>query len=571
MIRRGRPGLFGFFLGGALIWALFLPLYSERGLTIDPRPPIVLLMVLLLLGFIGQMRWTLRPWLRWVFAVAIVLLALLQFAAAAVEQILDRSLDLYFDFRHVPNLLALYLDAAGWRGVLALIAAALGLALVLGLTAHSLAAMERAVARPITAVSALGAGLIGLLLIALPFAPPIDTAAASATGEQAITAWRAFAVLHGYDTRYATALDAPQPPPGKLPGLKGKDVYLVFIESYGTVGLDDPAYRRALDPALQDFASTVEGAGYTLLSSRLVSPVFGGGSWLAHGTLASGIKLDQLANELLLNGHRLSLPRYLAAAGYRTVEVMPGIKKPDPEAAFWGFDAHYFDADLGYRGPPFGWFNIPDQFTLKQFAARELTPGHGSLFAQIVLVSSHTPFAPVPPYLDDWSDVGPYNNEPDDVWARVYAPPDWNNLDQPYLESISYDLKTLGAWLKGLDNDALVVVLGDHQPPEITRVAGQPWTVPVYVLSRDADLVEPFAVLGYTPGDTPSPRDHPEGMEKFLGEFLSGFSVARCLDSASHDGSPLGDSPLACATPPRPASAPPQSPDARAASPPSPG
>jgi len=523
MRRRARAGLLGFFLGGALIWALFLPLYSERGLTIDPRPPVVLLLVLLLLGFVGQMRLTMRPWLRWLLAAAIMLLALLQLASAAVEQILDRSLDLYFDFRHVPNLLALYLDAAGWRGILVVIATALGLTLLLWLTARALVGIERAMARPMTAVASLVVGLIGLLLIALPIAQPIDTAAASAAGAQTLAAWRAFMVLHGFDGRYGVALDAPQPAPGKLPGLKGKDVYLIFVESYGTVGLDDPAYRRVLDPALADFASTVEGAGYTLLSSRLVSPVFGGGSWLAHGTLARGIKLDQLANELLLNGHRLTLPRYVAAAGYRTVEVMPGIKKPNPEAAFWGFDAHYFDADLGYAGPPFGWFNIPDQFTLKQFAAHELTPGHPPLFAQIVLVSSHTPFAPVPPYLDDWSDVGPYNNEPDDVWGRVYAPPDWNNLDRPYLESISYDLKTLGAWLKGLDRDALVIILGDHQPPEITRVAGQPWTVPVYVLSRDADLVEPFAALGYTPGDTPPPRDNPEGMEKFLAEFLAAY------------------------------------------------
>lgn len=523
MNRRARAGLLGFFLGVALIWALFLPLYSERGLGIDPRPPVVLLTVLLLLGFTGQMRWTLRPWLRWLLAIAIALLALLQLVSAGVEHILDRSLDLYFDFRHVPNLLALYVDAAGWRGILVVIASVLGAALLLWLTERALAAIERAMARPLTAVASLGAGLIGLLLIALPFVQPIDTAAASAAGEQTVAAWRAFTVLHGFDTRYAAALDAPPPPAGKLPGLKGKDVYLIFIESFGTVALDDPAYRRTLDPALTDFASTVEGAGYTLLSSRLVSPVFGGGSWLAHGTLASGVKLDQLTNELLLNSHRLTLPRYLAAAGYRGVEVMPGIKKPDPEAAFWGFDAHYFDADLGYRGPPFGWFNIPDQFTLKQFAARELTPGHGPLFAQIVLVSSHTPFAPVPPYLDDWSDVGPYNNEPDDLWARVYAPPDWNNLDQPYLESISYDLKTVSAWLKGLDRDALVIILGDHQPPEITRIAGQPWTVPVYVLSHDADLVQPFAARGYMPGDTPLPRDNPEGMEKFLGDFLSAF------------------------------------------------
>jgi hypothetical protein len=545
MNRRARAGLFGFFLGSALIWALFLPLYSERGLAVDPRPPVVLLLVWLLLGFIAQMRWTLRPWLRWLLAGAVVLLALLQLVAAGVEQILDRPLDLYFDFRHVPNLLALYVDAAGWRGILVLIAAALGMVLLLWLTERALAAMQRAMARPVTAVAALGAGLIGIVLIALPFARPIDTAAARAAGEQTIAALRAFTVLHGFDTRYAAALDAPQPPAGTLPGLKGRDVYLVFIESYGTVALDDPGYRRVLDPALADFASTVEGAGYTLLSSRLVSPVFGGGSWLAHGTLASGIKLDQLANELLLNGHRPTLPRYLAAAGYRTVEVMPGIKKPDPEAAFWGFDAHYFGADLGYAGPPFGWFTVPDQFTLKQFAARELMPGHGPLFAQIVLVSSHTPFAPVPPYLTDWSDVGPYNNEPDDVWARIYAPPDWNNLDQAYLDSIAYDLKTLGAWLKGLDQEALVIVLGDHQPPEVTRVAGQPWTVPIYVLSRDADLVQPFAAHGYTPGDAPPRRDNPEGMEKFLGEFLTGFSAA---------------------PPPPPASALPQSPDVQAAS-----
>ena len=286
MSRRTRPGLSGLILGAALIWALFLPLYSERGFGIDPRPPIVLLLVLLLLGFVGQMRWALRPWVHWLLGPAIVLTALLQLASAAVEHILDRSLDLYFDFRHVPHLLALYLDAAGWRGTLVLTAGAFGAVLLLWLTTRALVAIERAMARPTTALGSLGAALIGLLLIALPFARPIDAAAARAAGDQSLAAWRAFMVLHGFDRRYAAALDAPQPAAGKLPGLKGKDVYLVFVESYGTVALDDPAYRRALAPALAEFAGTVEGAGYTLLSSRLVSPVFGGGSWLAHGTLA---------------------------------------------------------------------------------------------------------------------------------------------------------------------------------------------------------------------------------------------------------------------------------------------
>lgn len=545
MIRRTRADMLGFALGLALIWALFVPVYGERGIGADPRLPVVVLAVLLLLALIAQARWRLPVWLRWIAAIAIVLLALLQFVAGAVAAILDRALDLYFDLARVPDVLALYIDTAGWRGIVVLAAAMLGLAALVALTARALAAMERPLARPGPALAAIAAAVLGFAALEIPGQHVTDPAAATAAAQQASGAWRGFAVSHGFDKSYATALDAPQPPRGPLPGLKGKDVYLVFVESFGTVTLDDPGYRRTLAPALDDFAATVQGAGYRLLSSRLVSPVFGGGSWLAHGTLASGLKLDPLLNELLLNGKRLSLPRYLAAAGYRTVEVMPGIKKPDPEAAFWGFDAHYFAADLGYGGPPFGWFEIPDQFTLGQFAARELTPGHKPLFAQIVLVSSHTPFAPVPPYLGDWRDAGDFKTVPMADWPRIYAQPDWNNLDQPYLDSIAYDLKTLGVWLKSLDRDALVIMLGDHQPPEITRVAGQPWTVPIFVLSRDADLVQPFAALGYTPGDTPPPRDQPQGMEKFLGEFLSGFSAA---------------------PPPRPAAAPPQSLGAQAES-----
>jgi hypothetical protein len=543
-MRRPRIGIVGFALGLALIWLLFVPLYGDRGFAIDVRPPAALFAMLILLGFLGQMRWRFPAWLRWALAVGLLILALLQFVAAAVAQILDRALDLYFDLARVPDLVALYVDAGRGRAIVVLVAAVLGLALLMWLTGRALAAIERPMARPAIAV-----GIVGLALTALPFGHPINAAAVVVAAEQSGDAWRDFAVFHGLDDRYADVLRAKQAPLGPLPGLKDEDVYLVFVESYGTVALDDPGYRRVLQPALDDFAATVQGAGYTLLSSRLVSPVFGGGSWLAHGTLASGIKLDAVSNQLLLHGDRKTLPRYLSAAGYRTVEVMPGIKKPDPDAAFWGFDAHYFAADLGYVGPAFGWFDIPDQYTLGQFSAHELAAARKPLFAQIVLVSSHTPFAPVPPYLEDWRDAGAFKTVPPADWPRIYAPPDWNDLDRPYLDSIAYDLTTLGAWLKGLDRHALVIILGDHQPPEITRVAGQPWTVPVYVLSRDADLVQPFAALGYGPGDTPPPRARADGMENFLGAFLAAYR-----------------SPIAASA--QPASVPPQSLDAQAASPP---
>jgi hypothetical protein len=525
VIRARRPYRAGLALGVAFVWALSLPSAGEHGLTLDPRPPVALFAILAFFAFVALAARRLGPLRRWLIAVLLVLLTGLQFAAGDVEQILDRPLDLYFDLWHVPNLLGLYLDAAGARGVVVVAAAVLGFSVVLALAASALAGIERAMTRPDTAARSLLVALAGFALIAVPLgnASIVNLGLVTTAWRQAASAWDAFAVFHGLDRRYATALAAPQPPLGPLPGLKSQDVYLVFVESYGTVALDQPPYRAALAPALENFATTVKAAGYRLLSSRLVSPTFGGGSWLAHGTIASGLKLDPLLNELVLNGHRKGLPRYLSGAGYRTVEIMPGIKKPYPEGVFWGFDAHYYGAELGYAGPEFGWFGVPDQYTLREFSAHELKPGHAPLFAQIVLVSSHTPFAPVPPYLADWGDAGKFATVPQAQWARIYAQPNWSNLDQPYLESIAYDLTTLGAWLARLEASPLVIVLGDHQPPDLTRGAGEAWTVPVYVLSRDPDLVRPFAALGYGDGPAPPPRSDPEGMEKFLGEFLAAY------------------------------------------------
>ncbi|HXS40528.1 MAG TPA: hypothetical protein VN766_10115 [Stellaceae bacterium] len=527
MIRARRAYRAALVLGVVFLWALSLPSASAHGLSFDPRPPVLLLAILALLALIGWSGRRVGAAWRWVLAILFVTLTGLHFAAGWVAQLLDRPLDLYFDLRHVPSLAGLYLDAVGWRGAALLVAAGAGLLLVFVLAVRAVGGIEQAMVRPDTAAWTLAVALFGLALIAVPFGTQglVNLGTLQTASRQAQSAWRAYAVLHGYDRRYAATLAAPQPALGSLPGLKARDVYLIYVESYGTVALDEPTYRAALTPALESFAAEVKTAGYGLLSSRLLSPTFGGGSWLAHNTIASGVKLDALLNELVLNGTRKGLPRYLAAAGYRTVEVMPGIKKPYPEGAFWGFDAHYYGSELGYGGPEFGWFGIPDQYTLREFASRELRPGHAALFAQIVLVSSHTPFVPVPPYLADWRDVGKFATVPQGAWERIYAAPNWSNLDAPYLESIAYDLKTLGAWLSRLDGSPLVIILGDHQPPDLTRGAGEAWTVPIYVLSRDPDLLRPFAALGYGEGPAPAPRAHPEGMERFLGDFLAAFSA----------------------------------------------
>ena len=517
----------------ALLSLPFLPARDDANLrlVLDWRPEIEPLLLLALLALLALAGRRLVPWLRWLLALLLVLAALLQCADAAVLGIFDRQLNLYFDLPHVPQLLGLFYDTAGlWRGTAGLVGA---VALLLGawvLVARALAAAERVLRPPRHAAATLA--LVGAVLVAAPVSgielgrPLLGERAVPAIARQAALLVRTWRVMHGYDRRYAAALAAPQPKPGDLPGLKQRDVYLVFFESYGTVLLDDPRYAALIVPALDRFAATVSQAGWHLVSDRIVSPTFGGGSWLAHGTIDSGLKLDPLLTRLVTATRRETLPRYMRAAGYRAVEIQPGLKTPELGQEFWGFDAIEGAAAQEYRGPPFGWFGIPDQYTLRRFDDTDAAPGHKPLFAQIVLVSSHTPFAPVPPYVADWREGDLYRGVPQAQWDRIYAAPDWAHLERPYLDSIVYDLDTLSGWLARLPGDALVIILGDHQPPGFISGAGRPWTVPIHVLSRDADLLRPFRALGYVAGPLPPRRGDFKGMESFLGDYLRGFAAA---------------------------------------------
>jgi hypothetical protein len=81
----------------------------------------------------------------------------------------------------------------------------------------------------------------------------------------------------------------------------------------------------------------------------------------------------------------------------------------------------------------------------------------------------------------------------------------------------------------GLDRfvagDALVIVIGDHQPvAEVTRFSGSS-AVPIHVWSRNPALIAPFRARGYTPGLRPSREASPRGMETLLPDLLSDFST----------------------------------------------
>ena len=99
---------------------------------------------------------------------------------------------------------------------------------------------------------------------------------------------------------------------------------------------------------------------------------------------------------------------------------------------------------------------------------------------------------------------------------------------EAYGRSVVYDLEVLRRYLGELvTDDSLVIILGDHQPhSEVTD--GNPATgVPVHVLSRDPSLLEPFRARGYVPGMRAASGTPRAGLETFMTDLVSDFSLAR--------------------------------------------
>ncbi len=326
--------------------------------------------------------------------------------------------------------------------------------------------------------------------------------------------------------------DAFRDAPGDqlLTALRGKDVVVAFVESYGRDAVEDPEFAPGVGAVLDAGTRRLDAAGFASRSAFLTSPTAGGGSWLAHATFLSGLWIDnQQRYRDLVSSDRLTLPSAFRRAGWRTVAVMPGTNKVWPERTFYGYDRGYDARNLGYRGKPFSWISsMPDQYALAAFersehAARDRTP----VMAEIDLTSSHEPWVPVP-RLVDWNAVG--DGSVFDAMTAEGDPPDvvWRSparIRTAYRSSIEYSLDTLVSYVATYGDDNLVlVVLGDHQPSPIVTGEGASRDVPVTVIARDRGVLDRVSGWGWQDGLRPGPRAPVWRMSAFRDRFLTAFS-----------------------------------------------
>ncbi|MEU5009902.1 sulfatase [Streptomyces sp. NPDC021749] len=314
-----------------------------------------------------------------------------------------------------------------------------------------------------------------------------------------------------------------------LTGLRGKDVIFTFIESYGRTAIADPLIGPGVDKVLAEGTAQLRRAGFTARSGWLTSSTAGGGSWLAHSTFLSGLWINnQQRYRTVTSSDRLSLTRAFRRTGaWRTVGIMPGVSRSWPEARFYGLDTVYDSRTLGYKGPQFSWSRMPDQYSLSAFERLQHGKRGGKpLMSEIILTSSHNPWAPLPKMLG-WGRVGDGSvyravkeagKDPKDVWQ------DATRVRTEYGRAIQYSLHSLLSYVEkyGRKNTVLVF-LGDHQPvPTVTgQHAGR--DVPVAIVAHDPDVLRRISDWGWQPGLRPGPRTPVWRMDTFRDRFLTAY------------------------------------------------
>ncbi|MEU2620679.1 sulfatase [Streptomyces sp. NPDC007157] len=332
-----------------------------------------------------------------------------------------------------------------------------------------------------------------------------------------------------FEAEAAVDAFARTPPDRLLTGLRGKDVLFTFVESYGRTAIEDPAMARQVGAVLAEGTASLKAAGFDARSGWLRSPVIGAGSWMCHATLLSGLWINnQQRYRHLVSGDRMTLNKYFRRTGaWRTVGVVPGVRRAWPEAGFFGLDRSYDSTHLGYRGPYFSWSPVPDQFTLEAFERLEFgRRNRRPVMAEIVLASSHQPWAPLPRMIG-WKDLGDGSvfgpiqragKDPAEVWK------DTENVRTEYRVSVEYSLRSLiGFMRRYADANTVLVFLGDHQPrPEV--VADSPRRdVPITIVAHDPKVLDRVAGWGWTPGLKPAGDAPIWAMNQFRDRFLKAY------------------------------------------------
>ncbi len=464
---------------------------------------LILLLLVALFGRVG----------RGVIAVltgAFLLVVIGRYAEVTVPAWFGRKVNLYWDAQHLPTFLEVASQDYAWWQILGIVAAFIAgfwlLTRVIRLCIEVLArhAAPYALRSPIALIVTVASlGLVAASFMKVEAALPYVSDPV-------------FAVYKRQAHLLAAALfpdsfrsELPESPPldSDLELLGGAEVKVLFLESYGATTYERDDLFKVIHPARQRLQQAANAQGRQVLSAFVKAAAFGGASDLSHLSFLSGIDLtDPIRHDLLITTDRPTITDTFEKAGYRTIGLYPAMSWDWPEVSFYSFD-HYLDApSLDYRGPKFGLWWLPDQFSMARIDEMYPPDPDGKpRFLFYPTITTHIPFRPTPPYQTDWSLVTsdkPYSEE---ATAKAMADTiDWHDLFKGYISTIRYTFE----WLAGYQalpqpRESVLILLGDHQPAGGITGPNATWNVPVHIITSNETIAERLRTNGFSDGVNP--------------------------------------------------------------------
>ena len=309
------------------------------------------------------------------------------------------------------------------------------------------------------------------------------------------------------------------------------NVYVLFVESYGSVLYKRPDYKIAYTALLNTMQERLTQGGFSVASALSESPTWGGGSWMAYTSALFGLRIDAHPQYLALMDRYDTLdgPRYpdfgsyLRGQGYyyqwvTSISVELREDMWEKYRRFYGVDRWIRYGDLAYDGARYGWGPAPaDQYVLayaRDVLAKDVDQ---PLLTFYITQNSHYPWDPLPSMVDDWQTLAVAPPDGDPVPTDVL---DHQELRARYLNAIDYTLDMLTDFvLNHADEDAVFVLVGDHQPPRVSR-RDDGYETPMHIIARDPAFIATLGQYGFTPGTvvdaTAGPSIHHDGIYSLL-------------------------------------------------------
>jgi hypothetical protein len=496
-------------------------------------------LVLVLVAWRGRVsRWALTA-----ISVVYTVLVISRYGDVTIPALFGRPINLYWDGAQLPRVILVFTQEQPWWMSLLVLLITVGLLWALWRVLHGALGVMAREAAP-WALRRRGALAVTLAAALLVVANHAGVQATWPVVSKPVTPtyWRQAKLLLAAvsPSQQAALLPARTPvdeamvlPAGRaLATLRGRDVYLMMLESVGEVVHSDPRARPVLAPLRERFTAEITAGGRQVVSAWFRSPTFGGGSDLAQLGVLSGIDLsDPMRHDVLLTTTRPTLISLFGANGYRTFGVYASLSWEWPERAYFNYQVFIDGPALGWRGPPLGFWHVPDQFAAARFEQMHPRgPDAPPRFVFMPTMNTHLPFSPVPPFQPDWDRLLGPDPYPEAETRRALAErPNWLNLFPDYLRSVSYAYRWLGAWLARPEpRESITILVGDHQPAASVTGEGASWNVPVHVIARDPALLARFTAQGFRAGMEPG------------GEALGGLHDLTAMMLRAFGDAPMG-------------------------------